>query len=82
MTYDPAKYPTGSKVRIVDRAALERFANSWTAHHKLERRQLDHAGTVADVAKSYMYHGGDILYELHDVPGIWHEQCLQSARKS
>ena len=25
------------------------------------------------------YHGGDIIYKLVDIPGIWHEQCLSPA---
>jgi hypothetical protein len=26
------------------------------------------------------YHGGDVLYELEGIPGIWHEACLTSPR--
>jgi hypothetical protein len=26
------------------------------------------------------HHGGDELYKLKGVPGIWHEQCLEEAR--
>jgi hypothetical protein len=22
------------------------------------------------------YHGGDVLYTLDGIPGLWHEQCL------
>ena len=25
------------------------------------------------------YHGGDALYELEGVPGVWHEVCLRKA---
>jgi hypothetical protein len=24
------------------------------------------------------YHGGDVLYEIEGVPGIWHERCLEA----
>ena len=77
--YDPAKFPNGSKVHILDRASLDEFVNIWKWHHKLEPRQLEYAGRLATVAKSYMYHGGDIIYDLAGVPGVWHEQCLESA---
>jgi hypothetical protein len=29
------------------------------------------------VAAIGYYHGGDVLYTLNDIPGIWHEQCLR-----
>lgn len=25
------------------------------------------------------YHGGDELYKLSQVPGVWHQQCLKEA---
>ncbi len=77
--YDPAKFAKGAKVRISARAALEEFLRTWQFHHKLQPEQLDYAGQVAKVISSGMYHGGDILYELKNVPGIWHEQCLEAA---
>jgi hypothetical protein len=76
--YDPAKFKDGAKVRIRDRATLEEFLRTWKFHHKLEDEQLPYAGRVATVKSSGMYHGGDVLYQLEDVPGIWHEQLLQS----
>jgi hypothetical protein len=79
MIFDPAKYPVGSKVQVADRAVLEDFFANWTLHNKLKRGQLEYAGKVAKVKRSYMYHGGDILYELKGIPGIWHEQCLGEA---
>lgn len=75
--YDPAKFPVGSRVRVSDRTKLDEFARTWKLHHKLELEQLKYAGQVAKVANSYMYHGGDVLYELDEVPGLWHEQCLE-----
>lgn len=79
MTYDPAKFPVGSNVRIADRAMLEEFMANWTLHHKLTARQIRYAGKVVKVKKNYMYHGGDVLYELKGAPGIWHEWCLGQA---
>lgn len=79
-TYDPAKYPDGSTVRVATRPKLEDFLHSWKLHNKLQPNQLEFAEHTAKVKRSYMYHGGDILYELEDVPGVWHEQCLEPAK--
>lgn len=78
--YDPAKYPVGTMVRVATRAALEDLLRSWKLHNKLQPNQLEFAERTAKVKRSYMYHGGDILYELEDVPGVWHEQCLELAK--
>jgi hypothetical protein len=74
--YDPAKYQPGSLVRILPRSELEAFARSWKYHHPLQPEQLLSADVTAKVQRSFMYHGGDMLYELEGIPGIWHEQCL------
>jgi hypothetical protein len=74
--YDPAKFKNGVTVRISERAALEEFSRTWKFHHKLEPEQLAYAGRIAMVKSSAMYHGGDVLYQLEGVPGIWHEQLL------
>lgn len=66
----------GTRVRVAERAFLERFMNEWKYHHKLQPEQLAYAGTVAVVEKVSFYHGGDVLYNLKDIPGTWHEQCL------
>jgi hypothetical protein len=79
VSYGPTRYPAGSRIQIAGRSTLEEFARNWKYHHKLEERQLDYADSLAIVEKSYMYHGGDILYELKGIPGIWHEQCLAAA---
>ena len=71
-------FPVGSKVRVVDRGKLEEFLQQWRYHHKLEPEQLEYADSVAEVEKVEFYHGGDVLYKLRGVPGIWHEQCLAS----
>jgi hypothetical protein len=80
MVYDPAKFARGVEVKVVDRDALEEFAREWrNKHYPLQPEQLAYAGRTATVDKSMMYHGGYILYQLLDVPGIWHECCLRSA---
>jgi hypothetical protein len=55
---------------------LEEFARDWKYHHQLEHEQMEFAGTPAAVKKVSFYHGGDVLYVLESVPGIWHESCL------
>jgi hypothetical protein len=34
---------------------------------------------VARIATVAFYHGGEVLYTLENIPGIWHEVCLDSA---
>jgi hypothetical protein len=71
-----AEFPLGTKVRIANRAFLEEFKRTWAYHHPLQPDQLDHAGAIAEVEKIGYYHGGDELYWLAGVPGVWHEECL------
>ena len=73
-----ADFPVGTKVRIADRIFLEEFSATWRYHHPLQLLQLDHAGAIAEVEKLGYYHGGDALYWLKGVPGVWHEECLSA----
>jgi hypothetical protein len=73
-------FPTGSKVRIADATVLEEFKRTWQYHHKLKNEQLPYAGQAAKVEKVSFYHGGDVLYELQGIPGIWHERCLSAVQ--
>ena len=71
-----ADFPIGTRARIADRAELERFLHEWKLHNPLRADQLAFAsctGTITDVG---YYHGGDELYQLEGIPGIWHECCL------
>ena len=74
-----AKYEVGSKVLIAGRSALESFMTNWKYHNKLKPDQLEFAETMALVKSVGFYHGGDVLYTLEGVPGIWHEVCLSAA---
>ena len=76
MTPYHEKYPAGSKVRIASREKLDAFYSSWKYHDKLTIEQLDYADRIAEVKTVDFYHGGDVLYNLKDVPGTWHEECL------
>jgi len=76
--YNP-DFPKGSKVRIASRAFLEDFARPWQCHHPLHQEQLEFGEVEAVVEEVSFYHGGDELYRLSGVPGIWHEPCLRQA---
>ena len=72
-----AEFPKGSTVRIAERPFLENFLDTWKLHNKLEPNQLDYANNTAEVESVGFYHGGDELYRLKGIPGIWHESCLR-----
>jgi hypothetical protein len=78
MIYDPAKFKNGALVRIASRSRLDDFICTWKFHHKLQQEQLAFAGRETTVKSSGMYHGGDVVYQLDAIPGIWHEQLLES----
>ena len=73
-----AQFPEGTQVRVKDLESLDRFAREWKYHNPLTREQLPFAGVVARVSEIGYYHGGDVLYKLDGIPGIWHEECLAS----
>ena len=70
-------YPLFSRVRIVPRAVLEEFVRTWKSHHPLSPEQLQYGGRIARVRSVGAYHGGDMMYELANIPGLWHEQLLR-----
>jgi hypothetical protein len=72
-----ALFEVGAPVRIQPLEALNAFRSSWKFHNPLTDEQLAFADQSATVAAIGYYHGGDVLYTLNDVPGIWHEQCLR-----
>jgi hypothetical protein len=74
-----SEHVKGSRVRIASRAVLEQFLRDWKYHNKLQSEQLNYADRSAEVASVGFYHGGDELYKLKGIPGIWHRQCLLQA---
>jgi hypothetical protein len=72
-----AAFPEGSNVKVVSRVALEEFARAWKFHHKLLPEQMEYSGVTSTVKEVSFYHGGDQLYVLENVPGIWNEPCLE-----
>ncbi len=70
------RFPVGTHVAVASRERLEEFARTWRFHHPLTAEQVSFAGRGAIVCEVSFYHGGDVLYALDGVPGIWHEQCV------
>ncbi len=72
------EFAVGSEVRIADRPFLESFLEAGQYHNELEPEQLDFAGHVAKVKEVTFFHGGDEIYALEGIPGVWHEECLSA----
>ncbi len=79
--YEPAFQP-GDRVRIAARLTLESFRRNWKHHNPLQPEQVTHADMVATVVRVGIYHGGDVIYELEEAPGVWHEVCLERAEST
>lgn len=73
-----AAFPVGTRVRVSSAATLTLFKTEWTFHHPLTDEQIHFADVETTVDDVSYYHGGDPLYQLAGIPGIWHEQCLLS----
>jgi hypothetical protein len=69
-------FPVGTRVRVADHAFLDEFKETWKFHHKLQPEQFSYADRTTVVQKVGFYHGGDPVYTLADIPGLWLEQCL------
>lgn len=74
-----AEFEVGTDIRIADRAFLEEFLEAGQYHNELEPDQLEFAGRVAKVKAVNFFHGGDEIYTLEGIPGVWHEECLRAA---
>ena len=73
-----AEFEVGTQVRVADRAFLESFLEEGQYHNELEPEQIEYAGRVAKVKKIEFFHGGDEIYTLDGIPGVWHEECLSA----
>jgi len=74
-----ASFPEGTRTQIAALPTLAEFQRSWKFHHPLQPDQLAYAGKVSVVERVGYYHGGDALYWLEGLPGVWHECCLIEA---
>ena len=73
--YD-ASFPKGTKAKIADEPILRHFQQTWKLHNPLQLEQIACAGKSGLVKAVGYYHGGDVLYQLEGLPGVWHESCL------
>ena len=73
--YEP-DFAIGTPVRIRDVDYLVHFQRTWKHHNPLTDDQVAYAGQNTTVEQVGFYHGGDELYVLTGVPGLWHELCL------
>jgi len=73
-----AEFEVGAEVRVADRAFLEKFLEDGQYHNELEPEQLEYADRVANVKSVEFFHGGDEIYTLEGIPGVWHEECLRA----
>jgi hypothetical protein len=74
-----AEFEVGSQVRVANRAFLEEFLEAGQYHNELEPEQLEFADRTAKVQSVEFFTGGDEIYKLEGIPGVWHEECLSAA---
>ncbi|HTV58679.1 MAG TPA: hypothetical protein VMJ93_07385 [Verrucomicrobiae bacterium] len=72
------EFQVGAEVKIAGRDFLEKFLEEGQYHNELEPEQLEFAGRVARVKSVELFHGGDEIYTLEAIPGVWHEECLSA----
>ena len=71
-----AAFSIGASVRIKERTELERFARDWTSTNSLTPHQFCDAGVAGVVDSVAFDDGGNPLYTLERIGGIWHEENL------
>jgi hypothetical protein len=76
------RYLAGTNIRIGSVERLLEFKRTWKYHHPISDEQIKAAGKVAKVKGASFYHGGDVLYALEGIGGIWHEQVLDPENSS
>jgi hypothetical protein len=72
-------FPVGSAVQVRSLDELRAFSETWKYHHPLEPERHAFAERQTAIKSVSFYHGGDVLYELQGIPGVWHEACLTGA---
>jgi len=76
-----AKFPVGSVVRIKPAAVLESLRGNGTLRFPPVENQVAHGGESYAVRRITFSVRGDVLYELENAPGMWHEQLLEKLIK-
>jgi len=73
------QFPVGTKVQVKDEGSLRQFQERCKSRRPISLEQIETAGQVDVVTNVGFYRGGDVLYKLQRLPGIWHEECLEPA---
>jgi len=73
-----ATFTKGARVQVAILSILEEFQRGWVFHNPLQPAQLEYANRISVVESIGYYHGGDVIYKLEGLPGVWHERCLGS----
>jgi hypothetical protein len=64
---------------VKPRSFLKQFQRpEWIYHHPISDEQLDFAG-LTDTVKGVEFNHGVFFYLLVQTPGVWREECLESA---
>ena len=71
-------FPRVAKSKLRTVLFWKTSTEQWKSQHNLKPEQLGFADEIASVSSVGFYHGGDELYELEGVPGLWHEACLRA----
>ena len=77
-----SRWSAGDRVRVANSDELAAFRREWQYHTKLTDEQLRYGGAVVEVVNVGFYHGGDPLYQLRGLPGLWHEQLLRDVKST
>lgn len=72
------QFPVGTKVQVRDEGFLRQFQERRKVPHPISPEQIETAGQVDIVTNVGFHNGGDVLYKLQRLPGIWHEECLEA----
>jgi len=70
-------FKKGDKIKINDKDYLLNFQRTWKYHHNITDDQIKYAERLAAVKDVYIYHGGEVMYALKSIPGIWLEQLIE-----
>ena len=76
-----AEFEVGSEVRIADRAFSRVFSKPGSTTTSSSPSSSNTPAASAKVKDVTFFHGGDEIYTLEGIPGVWHEECLSCRLK-
>ncbi len=69
-------------VRTKPRGYLEHHRETKSVlHHPPDEQQLEYGGREALVKTVLEYHGGELVYELEEIPGLWRFDCIEEVTR-